>query len=242
MAAGVHVAGQQLGFSVPAEGRSVSDPVGRYECVVPEQDGDGAVRRAADVMRTVLANATGPLHETLAAFGDAVTIVVGQPEQVRCAVFWIRAITVQRRTVEPDTLAVLHLVADDLLRLGDPVRIGIQQPYWMPAFLRHDGHAVRVKGDLDQRPDLTVVGQLLDDKAVRDIVGPLKLRVLNLTARNRKQSHREGQCSEHKEPSLPIPAQLAALAARRPNRSRRHGQGGSRRHRLSAARKLQRCH
>jgi hypothetical protein len=57
--------------------------------------------------------------------------------------------SVDRRTVEPETLAIPHLVADDLLRLVDAVLVVVEEDARMILFFRHHQAPLAVEGDDD---------------------------------------------------------------------------------------------
>ncbi len=133
--------------------------------MIATHGGRFAIGASADVVRPVLAYASTVLHDDLAEVPNAVAVFVRQPEKAAFAVLGVRAIGVERGPVEPDSLAVLDLVADDLFGLEESVGIHLQQPCRIAALLRDDRKDLGVERHLDQGSDLVRVSSGVDYEA-----------------------------------------------------------------------------
>ena len=176
----IHVAVEKLRLLVALQRGVSRDAVGGHEGMVAHQDGNGPVRSTTDVVGAVLADPARVSHEDFPRVRDTIAVSVRQAEEVGFAILRVCAVGVERGAVEPNALAVLDLIADDLLRLERAVTIVVQQAHWMAALLGNDRQSLGIERDLDQGAYLGVVGQRLHHKSGRDLVRPLQNRLGHL--------------------------------------------------------------
>ena len=195
VSARVHVAVQQLRLLVSVQRGAGIDPIRRNERMVPEHDGHRTVRTTADVVRTVLTDGSRVPHNDLARVGRPVPVRIGQPEQVSPSILGIGAVGVERGAVKPDTLAILDLVAHDLLRLEESVAVLVQQPGRVAAFLGDHRTPEGIERNLNQGSDLVGIGNRFDDESGGHLVRALKHRFGELTAEREQCREGEGSSS-----------------------------------------------
>ena len=146
-------------------------------------------------VRPVLSNPPRVPHEGLPRLGLAVSVQVGEPEEVGTPVVGIGAVRIERGAVEEDPLAVLDPVAHDLLGFEEAVPVVVEQPNGMAALLGDDRPSLGVERHLDQGTDLVGVGDGFHDETRRDAVRAVEHGICELTADGNEDRRNAGNDS-----------------------------------------------